>query len=231
MKRTTPFLALVTVVAMLPTLAAAEFSANLALTSKYKFRGQDQSDTEKTVLPAVQGGFDWANEGFYLGNWNSSVGFLGGTEMDFYGGYGGEAMGLSYDVGVLYYYYPGTDSTANTTELYGSVGWGPLTAKYSRVMSSRWFGVDGGKGSGYLELNAELEVAPGLTFVGHVGATQFSSDGKSNGLVNYTDYKLGLGYDLGSGMAVEGAYVGATKKSDWGDINKARFVVTLSKSL
>ena len=77
----------------------------------------------------------------------------------------------------------------------------------------------------------DLEVAPGLTFVGHVGATQFSSDGKSNGLVNYTDYKLGLGYDLGSGMAVEGAYVGATKKSDWGDINKARFVVTLSKSL
>jgi uncharacterized protein (TIGR02001 family) len=232
MKTTRPLIALALIAAVVaPTAAMAEVSANLALTSKYKFRGQDQSDTEKSVLPAVQGGFDYAAEGFYIGNWNSSVGFLGGTEMDFYGGYAGEAMGLSYDVGVLYYYYPGTDSSANTTEIYGSVGWGPLTAKYSRVVSSRWFGVDEGKGSGYFEVNGEMDLGSGMTLVGHVGATQFSSGGKSNGLVNYTDYKVGLGYDMGSGFSIEGAYVGATKESDWGDINKPRFLITLSKSL
>jgi uncharacterized protein (TIGR02001 family) len=214
-----------------PSLALADVSANLALTTKYKFRGQDQSDTEKAVLPAVQGGFDWTADGFYLGNWNSSVGFLGGTEMDFYGGYRGEAAGLSYDVGLLYYYYPGTDSSANTTEIYGALGWGPLTAKYSRTVSSKWFGFDGGKGSGYFEVNAGMDLGSGFKFVGHVGTTQFSSGAKDSGAVNYTDYKLGVGYDLGSGFGLEGAYVGATKKSDWGDVNKSRVVLTLSKSL
>ncbi len=231
MKKTLITLAAVSAAALAPTLAMADVSANLALTSKYKFRGQDQSDTEKSVLPAVQGGFDWTSGGFYLGNWNSSVGFLGGTEMDFYGGYRGEAAGLSYDVGLLYYYYPGTDSSANTTEIYGSVGWGPLSAKYSRTVSSKWFGFDGGKGTGYFELNAKMEVASGISLIGHVGTTRFSGGAKDAGAVNYSDYKLGAGFDLGSGFGMEAAYVAATKKSDWGDVNKGRVVLTLSKAL
>lgn len=215
----------------LPTVAQAEVSANVAVTSKYKFRGQDQSDPSESMLPAIQGGFDWSEGGFYLGNWNSSVGFLGGTEMDFYGGYSGEAAGLSYDVGVLYYYYPGSDSSANTTEIYGSLGWGPLTAKYSHTVSSKWFGIPGGQNTGYLELNGEMEVASGITLVGHIGTTRFSGEAKDNGAVNYSDYKVGAGFDLGSGFSAEIAYAGATKKSDWGDINKARVIFTLSKSL
>lgn len=211
--------------------ADSPFTANIALTSKYKFRGQDQSDDSKAVLPAVQGGFDFASGGFYLGNWNSSVGFLGGTEMDFYGGYRGEAQGFSYDVGALYYYYPGPDSSGNTTEIYGSVGFGPLSAKYSRVVSSKWFGVPDGDGTGYLELNVGHEVAPGIKLVAHLGATQFSSGAKSNGAVNFSDYKLGADFDVGSGFTLGAAYVGATKKSDWGDINKSRVVLTLSKAL
>lgn len=214
-----------------PSLAMAEVSANVAVTTKYKYRGQDQSDAAKAVLPAIQGGFDWTDGGFYLGNWNSSVGFLGGTEMDVYGGYRGEAAGLSYDVGALYYYYPGTDSSGNTTEIYGSLGWGPLSAKYSRVVSSKYFGIVDGKGTGYFELNAKMEVATGISLVGHVGATQFSSGAKSNGAVNYSDYKFGAAFDVGSGFGLEAAYVGATKKSDWGDVNKSRVVLTLSKSL
>lgn len=211
--------------------ADSPFSANVALTSKYKFRGQDQSDSAKAVLPAIQGGFDFTSGGLYLGNWNSSVGFLGGTEMDIYGGYRGEAASFSYDVGALYYYYPGTDSSGNTTELYASVGFGPVSAKYSRVISSKWFGVEGGKGTGYLELNAAYEVAKGVKLVAHLGATQFSGGAKANGTVNFSDYKLGADFDLGSGYTVGAAYVGATKKGDWGDINKSRAVLTLSKAL
>lgn len=216
-----------------PTVTLASdgpISANIALTSKYKFRGQDQSDDTKAVLPAVQGGFDFEFEGFYIGNWNSSVGFLGGTEMDFYAGYAGEIEGFSYDVGVLQYYYPGPDSSGNTTEIYGSVGFGPVTAKYSRVVSSKWFGVPGGRGTGYLEVAAEFEVE-GVTLGLHLGTTQFSGGAKRNGAVNYNDYKLSAGWDLGKGFGAEVAYVGATKKSDWGDVNKSRIVFTLSKSL
>lgn len=234
MKFTVSMLGAAAVLAVAPLAAQAEdspFSANVALTSKYKFRGQDQSDAAKAVLPAIQGGFDFSSNGFYLGNWNSSVGFLGGTEMDFYGGYKGEAQGFSYDVGALYYYYPGTDSSGNTTELYASVGFGPVSAKYSRVISSKWFGVQGGKGTGYLELNASYEVAKGVKLVAHLGATQFSSGAKSNGTVNFSDYKIGADFDAGSGFTVGAAYVGATKKGDWGDINKSRVVLTLSKAL
>ncbi|MBA4175934.1 MAG: hypothetical protein C0505_05150 [Leptothrix sp. (in: Bacteria)] len=219
------------VLALAPLAAQADVSANLALTSKYKFRGQDQSDAAKAVLPALQGGFDYSSAGLYLGNWNSSVGFLGGTEMDFYGGYKGELAGFGYDVGALYYYYPGTDSSGNTTEIYGSVGFGPVTAKYSRVVSSKWFGVAQGKGTGYLELNAALDVAKGVKLVAHLGATQFSGGARNNGAVNFSDYKLGADFDVGLGFTAGAAYVGATKKGDWGDINKSRVVLTLSKAL
>jgi uncharacterized protein (TIGR02001 family) len=222
-------------VAVLATPLAAQasdgpISGNIALTSKYKFRGQDQSDPAKGILPAVQGGFDFESGGFYAGNWNSSVGFLGGTEMDFYAGFKGEVEGFSYDVGLLQYYYPGPDSSGNTTEIYGSVGFGPVTAKYSSVVSSRWFGIDGGRGTGYLEVGAEFEVS-GVTLSAHLGTTTFASGAKRNGAVNYSDYKLGAGWDLGKGFGAEVAFIGATKKSDWGDVNKNRIVFTLTKSL
>ena len=39
---------------MLCGTAHAQLSANLGLPSKYKYRGQDQSDPAKSTLPAVQ---------------------------------------------------------------------------------------------------------------------------------------------------------------------------------
>src|SRR5690606_23263293 len=45
-------------------------SANMALTTQYRFRGIMQSNNK----PAVQGGFDVSHSsGLYLGNWNSSI--------------------------------------------------------------------------------------------------------------------------------------------------------------
>lgn len=223
------------VMAIFTAAAQAEdgLSANVSLTSKYKYRGQDQSDTEKAVLPAIQGGFDYSIGSFYLGNWNSSIGFAGGTEMDFYGGYKGEVGDLGYDVGVLTYYYPGTDnSPLNTTEIYGSISYSIATLKYSHTVSNKYFGIEEGRGTGYLDLSADYELAPGLTLNAHVGYTRLPGDAKNlSGLVNYTDYKIGVTYDLGSGFSISGAAVGADKKGVWGDVNKGRFIVTLTKAL
>jgi len=206
-------------------------SANLALTSKYKYRGQDQSDTDKYVLPAIQGGFDYSYSGFYVGNWNSSIGFAHGTEMDFYGGYAGEFMGFSYDVGLLQYYYPGSGAAIlNTRELYGSVGWSFLTLKYSHTISSKYFGFDGGRNTGYLNLSGEYEIMPSLTLSAGVGQTFFSGGAKDSGAVNYTDYSVGVSYDLGNNFSVSGSYVGANKDGDWGDVNKDRLIVSVSTS-
>jgi uncharacterized protein (TIGR02001 family) len=44
--------------------AHADFTANVSLTTKYKYRGQDQSDATKESVPAIQGGFDYTLGGF-----------------------------------------------------------------------------------------------------------------------------------------------------------------------
>ena len=110
-----------------PEPTPSAFTGNINLTSNYKFRGQDQG-TLKAWSPAVQGGFDWTQNGFYLGNWDSNVSFAGNIEMDLYGGYRGEiTKELTYDVGLLQYYYPKNGNTTsinfNTTEIYGSLAY------------------------------------------------------------------------------------------------------------
>src|SRR6185295_4499979 len=48
------------------------FTANISLTTDYRFRGISQSDRDA----AVQGGFDFAQNGWFAGVWASSVDFL-----------------------------------------------------------------------------------------------------------------------------------------------------------
>jgi uncharacterized protein (TIGR02001 family) len=241
--RTTLCLALAT----LPMFASAQLTANVALTSNYKFRGQDQ-DTGRTraFKPAIQGGFDYAfgETGWYVGNWNSSVNWLSGNsiESDLYGGYKFTAGGVNWDVGALTYIYPGAKQ-GNTTELYGAGSFGPLTLKYSHTISKDYFGWAGessgsgykGRNTGYLNLAFAQEVAPSLTLKAAVGYTRFNGGIKDNnpGIPNYVDYALGVSYDFGSGVALYGGVQGANKKgyAAFNDVNKARAIVTLSKTL
>jgi uncharacterized protein (TIGR02001 family) len=81
------------------------FSANIAFTSNYIFRGITLSDNK----PAVQGGFDWAYNGFYVGTWGSSIDAVDdeSVELDYYAGYTGEIGGFTYSADFIYYDYPG----------------------------------------------------------------------------------------------------------------------------
>ncbi len=234
---------------------ASPFTANINVTTNYKFRGQDQG-TARYFSPAVQGGFDWSQNGFYLGNWNSNVSFAGNIEMDLYGGYKGEiAKDFGYDVGILQYYYPQRKSPPvnfNTTEIYGALTYLWMSLKYSHTVSSDYFGIGEafqkgvplssrpkGRNTGYLDYSANYPLVDKLTLNGHVGYTRYASDlrnvkdgtGATVGTPNYYDYKLGVTYDLGSGFSVGGAVVGANKKNYYGDINKARAIFTISKSM
>ncbi len=232
---------------------ASPFSANLSLTTKYKFRGQDQGNT-RWFSPALQGGFDWSSNGFYLGNWNSNISFTNsGLEMDLYGGYKGEfGEGLGYDVGILQYYYPQQNRAVNfnTTEIYGALSWQWLAVKYSHTVSKDYFGIGeageiaglgyrpSGRNTGYLEGNANFPLVDKLTLNAHLGYTRYASDLRhaSNTTIdtsvpNFYDYKLGVTYDLGSGFSTAAAIVGASKKSFYGDLNKTRVILTISKSM
>lgn len=232
-------------------------TANIAVTTKYKFRGQDQGNT-RWFSPALQGGFDWTKDGFYLGNWNSNVNFSNAAiEMDFYGGYRGEIIkdGLGFDVGVLYYLYPQQNRVIDfdTLEVYGALTWQWLTLKYSHTVSNDYFGIGEikeqagatrsrkGRNSGYIELNANFPLTGKLTLNGHVGYTRLASDlrdgndGAGLAYPSFYDYKLGLTYDtsafLGSGTSAAAAVVGANKRGFYGDFNKTRVILTLSKTL
>jgi uncharacterized protein (TIGR02001 family) len=254
-----------------PAPAAPEppvpLTANINLTTKYKFRGQDQGNTD-WFSPALQGGFDWSASGFYIGNWNSNVSFSNAAlEMDFYAGYKGEiTKEFGYDVGILQYYYPQKDKVVSfdTTELYAALTWTFLTLKYSHTISSDYFGFgkfqqmaasdagsslggSRGQNTGYIELNASFPLMDKLTLVGHVGYTNFAKDlNKASfddglggtidvGLKDYTDYKVGLTYDMstlvGAGTSAAIAYVGANKTGFYGDINKGRVILTFSKAM
>lgn len=134
-------LAVTSLVLTLPIIAtsanAFETSANVTLTTDYKFRGISQTDTS----PAVQGGFDIAfDNGFYIGTWGSNVDFAKSLELDYYGGYGGDITeNLSFDVGFIYYDYPGADSTVRTfetvdddyAEVYGSLSFSDATLGFA----------------------------------------------------------------------------------------------------
>jgi len=84
-------------------------SANVGLTSDYVFRGISQSNQEA----AVQGGVDFTCGNWYVGVWGSSINFgLEGTaEVDIYGGYKTTIGRFAVDLGVIYYGYPGIDSS------------------------------------------------------------------------------------------------------------------------
>lgn len=236
----------VAALAALPMLASAQLSANVSLTSNYKFRGQDQDQGRtKTFKPAIQGGFDYAfgQTGFYVGNWNSSVDWLSNNsiESDVYGGYKFSSGALGFDVGVLSYLYPG-NNLGNTTELYGAVSYGPFTAKYSHTVSDGYFGfgkaTDDGKGTGYWSLAYAQEVAKNVTLKASVGFTNLKGAVNATGYPDYTDYSVGAAYDFGSGVSLSGAVVGANKKSFYPyaidaskSVNKAALIVTLTKTL
>lgn len=228
--------------AVLPGIAAAQassphsISGNMGIFSDYRFRGVSQTFGQ----PAIQGGIDYSHSsGFYLGNWNSnvsSVGYKDGSiEMDIYGGYKFNAGPLGLDVGLLQYLYPGADDAGtkyDTLEAYIGASWKWFTVKYSVTLDD-WFGVPNTDGSGYLDVSFNYEIAPKLTFSAHYGDQSVKNSSASD----YSDYKVGITYDL-NGWALGLAYVDTdiaastttTANGNSEDINKGTVVLSVSKS-
>lgn len=221
-------------------------TGNLAFVSQYRYRGIGQTNEK----PAVQGGFDYAHaSGLYLGTWATNVSWISdpqtpgvssSMEWDFYGGYKGAITSdVGYDVGGLYYYYPGTYPGGfvkpNTFEIYGAVSWKTLTFKYSHATTDT-FGLFDSKGSNYLDLTYTHEVASGFNLVAHVGRQNIKGPAKD--ACTYTDWKLGATYDA-MGVTWGASYIDTNAKGGLGecyrnvhdkDLGKGTIVLSVTKT-
>lgn len=104
--------------------AKENFTANIAMTTDYRFRGISNSDGV-----AVQGGMDWGYNGFFLGGWVSNTEFSdANVEVDIYGGYTWAWSGLDFTVQGLYYMFPGESSTRS--EGLDPPGYDPSSSRY-----------------------------------------------------------------------------------------------------
>jgi len=219
---------------------ATSFSA--AVVSDYRYRGISQTRLE----PALQGGFDYAHNptGFYAGTWLSTVkwardaGGGGDVEWDVYGGKRGQlGADLSYDAGVLAYVYPsnglahvGGFANANTTEVYGQLGYGPAYIKYSHSVTNL-FGFVDSKNSGYVDLGVSIEAGEGYMVNLHAGHQNV----KHNGAASYSDWKIGATRDFGvatGALAVIGTNAGKTAYASPANgkfLGKTALQLTISK--
>lgn len=216
-------------------------TANIGLVSNYVFRGITQTVNK----PALQGGIDYAHaSGVYAGVWGSNVSWITASgsagnaslELDTYAGYkGGFAEDFSYDVGLVRYNYPGDYVPpagyvkADTSEIYGAIGYKWITAKYSYSLGD-FLTVPEAKGTSYLEVNASHTLADsGVTLGAHYGKQTYkgaAADVLVAGALDpsYADYKVNVSKDFG-GYVLGLAYTNTNAKSggyytyngkDWG---------------
>lgn len=115
-----------------PTGRQFSWSANIGATTDYVFRGY----TQNSGNPTVQGGVDMTYGLFYAGAWASGVDFNPGTsaaaEIDLYAGIKPTWGPVTFDLGVIYYAYPGAnDSAAELDYLELKIGASATIQKFS----------------------------------------------------------------------------------------------------
>jgi uncharacterized protein (TIGR02001 family) len=205
-----PLLALILAATATPAFAdetdpppSITVTGGVTLVSDYRFRGISQTDKRF----AVQGTFTVASKtGLYATVWGSSIDdyvFNGADqEIDLSVGYKKSFGGTTVDVGVLYYYYPGSGGiTSDFFEPYGSVTYtiGPVSAKASAAYAPKQAALR--VITGVTEKRDNLYIAGDLSggipntpislsaHIGHNFGPSYLSIGRE-----YTDYSIGASY-------------------------------------
>jgi len=233
-------LAMLPVLFILPSTTLAgekigdfDLSANVGFVSEYSFRGIAQSDEN----PALQGGFDLSHvNGLYAGVWGSNVNFNDGDEanleVDVYGGYSGEFNGITYDIGLVYYAYPGADDSLDYDFVEAAVTVGydfdAFSTSVSINYSPEYFGDSGD--AIYYALGFDVPLPSDLTLSAHVGH-QVIDDNAAFGVPDYTDWSVGLGYNLaGFDLSLQYVDTDLEEPSECADGCDSRIIFGISKS-
>lgn len=232
--------------------AASPITGNLTFTTDYIVRGLSQTGNS----PALQGTIEYGHSsGLYLGGFASNVSwpadFFGPTapganpvtgggpntaisnslEIDIYGGFRNKFAGdFSYDVGAVYYYYPGRynlDTSfvpglkkPHTGEIYGALGWKWITAKVWYAVTDGVFMVGDARGTYYANLGANVPIGDtGFNLVAGVGTWKwngemqlYKNNGDKNEVFDLVDWKLGATKDWG-GFTWGLFYTGSTAEA------------------
>jgi len=219
-------------------------TGNVNLVSDYRFRGISQT----WLLPAVQGGFDYAHaSGFYAGTWASNVSGNSynngaGLELDLYGGYKfSPAKDVTLDFGALAYVYPGaklnsapgvaTNKSYDNFDVYAAITSGAFNAKLSVAVtdyfglnsdtaSYAYFGALPTRGSSKGSAYLDLNYSFDLGNGLSLGTHLGYLSVRHYGELSYTDAKLSLAKDF-NGLTVTGAIVGTSADKAYYQVGNA----------
>jgi uncharacterized protein (TIGR02001 family) len=185
------------------------FSGNATIGTDYVFRGFSQTNEE----PTIQGGFDVGHAtGFYAGVWASNVEFNENAgvapadavneatvEIDYYFGYANSLanLGLEYDIGGIYYSYPGASDSLDYDywEIMGALSYSfgeyfnaTPTLNGAIYYSPEFFG-NVGSAINY-DIGMDIALPYNASFGGAVGFQTFDK------LDDYTHWKVYGGYSV-----------------------------------
>jgi uncharacterized protein (TIGR02001 family) len=205
-------------------------TGSVALVTDYRFRGLSLSGGDFAVQGSIQVNH---SSGLYAGTWASSLeqdplDIYGSTEVDIYAGWTGKiSSGLTADVGLLYYVYPGGSfGDGNVFEPYASLtaAIGPASAKFGINYAWKQDSL-GGDDNVYLYTDWSLAI-PGtpVTVTAHAGYTDGALSPKLLTLAGTGggwDYSLSASATLYKGLSIGVAYIGVDGRSIDGFSNDA----------
>jgi len=219
------------------SVAVAQFSGYVTVTSDYDYRGYSQTDGDW----ALQGGAAYSHEsGLYGSVWASTLDWGPDSdadiEVDWVLGYTNEFgdSGVNYDVGFLYYDYPGV-SEADFLEIYAGLSWSLFRVKLSYSDDFAGFGASGW----YLDGGVAYDWDNGFgvfAYAGYSFGDVFSyGEGLPFGAPDYLNYGLGGKYVLGDHVTFDARIVGTDQSGiyrieDGVFENDARGIVSVTVS-
>lgn len=220
-----------------------ELSANVAITSDYVFRGISQTEEN----PAIQGGFDATYRMFYAGVWASNLDFgsdgngndVANIEIDIYAGLKHKWRNTEFDLGVIYYAYPGAEDAGGELD-YVELKFGSSTELTDRITfnSTTYWSPDYTGETGDV-ISSEWQVVVALgeyrgmkpAFSALIGYVDFLDDGfEAN---SYAYWNAGVEVGLNDKFTLDLRYWDTDNDGNdpnAGENSEARFVGTVSAS-
>jgi uncharacterized protein (TIGR02001 family) len=192
------------------------FSGAVALTSDYVFRGISQSDGA-----AIQGSIDYTQGIFYAGAWGSSISFAP-MELDGYFGVRPTTGPVSWDLGVVGYFYPNSSDSAGELDYYEgkaaatiTPGGGPLTLGAAAYYSPDFTGETGT--GWYGELNGSYAFSDAFSVsaaYGHQDVEDIGDYDTWNVGAHYAISGFSLGLTYSDSDAYDNGFIGDKTLAD-----------------